>query len=193
LLELSKGNRGLREVYLELLNRFGKDKPFPEDDLFDIIVEMTYPEIKQFIDDYIRGIEPLPCKEIFAKIGVDYYAEKLSENKLPSFDFGISTSNRKQYYVTSTGKWAYQTGIRDGDIILEIMGQKVNSATIKEIIDKRNTSKVGKSFEIVVKRGKDKYTFSSVLFPRIDYHVFEINEDISTATKTLREIWTKNL
>ena len=42
LLELSGGKRGLREVYLELLNKYGKDKPFPEDDFFQIFVDMTY-------------------------------------------------------------------------------------------------------------------------------------------------------
>ncbi len=46
LLELSNGTRGLREVFLDLLEQYGKNKPFPEDEFFDIFVENTYPEIE---------------------------------------------------------------------------------------------------------------------------------------------------
>ena len=46
LLELSNGTRGLREVFLDLLEQYGKNKPFPEDEFFEIFVENTYPEIE---------------------------------------------------------------------------------------------------------------------------------------------------
>ena len=50
LLELSGGKRGLREVFLELLDKYGKDKTFPEDDFFKLFVDM-----KSFL--YLTGTE----------------------------------------------------------------------------------------------------------------------------------------
>ncbi|PTB94200.1 peptidase [Marivirga lumbricoides] len=55
LLELSDGKRGLREVVNELSKKYGPDNAFPEDKFFDIFVEMTYPEIADFFDKYIKN------------------------------------------------------------------------------------------------------------------------------------------
>lgn len=74
LLQLSDGERGLREVILELLAKYGKGKPFSEDRFFDELVEMTYPEIRTFIDKHILDNQPLPLKEYFSWIAIDYRA-----------------------------------------------------------------------------------------------------------------------
>lgn len=72
LLELSNGERGLREVMLELVERFGPENEFQDDQFFDILVDMTYPEIADFIENHIEGTTDLPYQEYFNKIGIDY-------------------------------------------------------------------------------------------------------------------------
>ena len=72
LLELSGGQSGLRELVLELAEEYGKSRPFPEDRFFQIIEEMTYPEIGDFFQQYVVRAEPLPYREYFAKIGLRY-------------------------------------------------------------------------------------------------------------------------
>lgn len=72
LLELSGGEYGLQELILDLMERYGKERPFPEDGFFDVLVEMTYPEIGEFLDDYIRNARPLPIAEYYAKLGIEY-------------------------------------------------------------------------------------------------------------------------
>ncbi len=75
LLELSNGARGLREVMLELVDKYGKGNPFSEKTFFDDLVKMTYPEIGDFIHDYIQNSEPLPHQEYLNKIGLNYTRE----------------------------------------------------------------------------------------------------------------------
>jgi predicted metalloprotease with PDZ domain len=75
LLELSNGKRGLREVLLELVAKHGKGNPISEEGFFDELIKMTYPEIGDFIHDYIKNAEPLPHKEYLAKIGLDFSGE----------------------------------------------------------------------------------------------------------------------
>lgn len=72
LLELSNGKRGYIDVINELAKEYGPDKPFDDATFFDVFVKHTYPEIKPFITDYIKQANPLPIKEYYAKIGVNY-------------------------------------------------------------------------------------------------------------------------
>jgi predicted metalloprotease with PDZ domain len=72
LLELSQGTYGLRELLIELMDEYGKDKAFSENDFFDVIANMTYPEIGEFLNAYVIGNEPLPLREYFDKIGIQY-------------------------------------------------------------------------------------------------------------------------
>jgi predicted metalloprotease with PDZ domain len=87
LLELSGGQSGLRELILELSERFGKDRPFPEDRLFGIIAEMTHPEVADFFQRYVMEAQPLPLAEYFAKVGVRY-----TEGPPPSFGLMLDAS-----------------------------------------------------------------------------------------------------
>lgn len=76
LLEKSNGTRGLREVVNELSKKYGPKRAFPEADFFDIFVEMTYPEVADFFNNYIKQANPLPLEEYYAKVGIKYSAEK---------------------------------------------------------------------------------------------------------------------
>lgn len=72
LLELSGGERGLREVMLELVERYGPKNEFQDDMFFDKFITLTYPEIAVFIENYIKGTSELPYQEYFNKIGIRY-------------------------------------------------------------------------------------------------------------------------
>lgn len=76
LLELSGGKYGLRELLLDLIDTYGKENAFSETGFFGDLVAITgYPEIESFINQYIKGKEPLPLEEYFAKLGIQYTEE----------------------------------------------------------------------------------------------------------------------
>jgi predicted metalloprotease with PDZ domain len=83
LLELSNGEKGLRELILELIDTYGPDHAFSEADFFDDLVGRTYPEIEDFIDLYIKGTSALPMEEYFNKIGVDFLPGTNTLNEMP--------------------------------------------------------------------------------------------------------------
>lgn len=84
LLELSNGEKGLRELILELIDTYGPDNAFSEANFFDDLVERTYPEIEDFVDLYIKGTAPLPMAEYFNKIGVDFIPATNTLNEMAS-------------------------------------------------------------------------------------------------------------
>ena len=72
LLELSGGTYGLRELILELIDKYGKGNPVNEATFIQDIAEMTYPEMTDFFNRYVFSAEPLPHKEYLSKIGFEY-------------------------------------------------------------------------------------------------------------------------
>jgi predicted metalloprotease with PDZ domain len=81
LLELSGGQSGLRELILELSGQYGPDRPFPEDRFFEIVTEMTYPEVGEFFQNFVAEAQPLPYAEYYAKVGILY-----SDDPQPNFE-----------------------------------------------------------------------------------------------------------
>ena len=70
LLELSHGERGLRDLIQDLSRTYGKKRAFRDDSLMSIIVKRTDPAIGAFITSYIRDAQHLPVKEYYAKLGI---------------------------------------------------------------------------------------------------------------------------
>jgi len=74
--ELSDGTYGVQNLIADLLDKYGKDKPFRDDDLFEEIYKQTgFSEIREFIEKHIQGTQPLPIKETFHKVGLMYDEE----------------------------------------------------------------------------------------------------------------------
>jgi predicted metalloprotease with PDZ domain len=69
--QLSGGKMGTQDLLQKLMERYGADKPFKDEELFDTIASLTYPSIKDFLVKYVDGTEPLPFKEQFAKVGFE--------------------------------------------------------------------------------------------------------------------------
>ncbi len=71
LLDLSDGERGLQELLQKLMWYYGKGRAFPDCGFYDVVAAMTYPEILEFFERYVRHAEPLPIGEYYTKLGID--------------------------------------------------------------------------------------------------------------------------
>ncbi|MBB5637047.1 putative metalloprotease with PDZ domain [Pedobacter cryoconitis] len=70
--ELSNGKTGTQELMQMLIKKYGPEKPFRDEDLFNVITALTFPEIRQFFKDYVETGLPIPLKESLQKAGLDY-------------------------------------------------------------------------------------------------------------------------
>lgn len=85
--ELSKGKYGVRDLVYDLMQVYGKEKPFKDEMLFDEIASISkQPSIRQFFKLYVEGTEPLPLKVYLNKVGIDYdpVTNNISWQKSPS-------------------------------------------------------------------------------------------------------------
>lgn len=193
LLELSGGTRGLREVYLDLIKIYGKEKPFDNDTFFDVIVELTYLEIRDFIDDYIIGTKSLPYKEYFKRIGIKYIFSQPSENKTPIFGLHLGSADGKHFSINGFAREYKDFGLKEGDIILKVFGEDITLENGQEIIERKNKMNPGDTYEVTVKRDDEELTFTGTLFRRIDYHILKVDENCTEVQKKFRDEWSNYL
>ena len=193
LLELSNGTRGLREVFLDLLEQYGKNKPFPEDEFFEIFVENSYPEIEDFINDYIKGTKPLPYEEYMTKLGYKYIPERLSEDSRPAMGVQLGMNDKQQLTIIGIEEAKDDYGLQAGDVLLKVMDMEVKMENIREIFGKLQKMKVGDTVNIIVERGNEEVEVDVTLKQRMDKHIFEEMENPTSGQLKLREAWSKNL
>jgi predicted metalloprotease with PDZ domain len=193
LLELSAGKKGLRELFLELVHDYGKDNPFPEEDFFDTLVAHSYPEIRSFIDRYIRDSQPLPFAEYFEKIGFRYIPQKPSSSKRATMDAGITLNENKEFIAVGVGLQAKESGLRNGDIYLKLNGEAITLDNARDLGMKTMQNPVGTGITIVVRRDGKEITIQSKMFPRMDYHIFEEIEYLTPEQQAFRKAWSSYL
>lgn len=70
--ELSGGKLGTQELTQQLLRRYGPHQPFVDDQFFDVLTQLTYPEMRALFRDYLEQGRPLPLAETLAKVGLVY-------------------------------------------------------------------------------------------------------------------------
>ncbi len=195
LLELSQGKTGLRDVIKKLSQEFGPKRPFPEDGLFDLIVQMTYPEIGEFINRYIKGADPLPIREYLAKAGYVYEREAetgLYESNLGKFAFGFVNDVITVTHVDTSDSVSRRLEIQPGDVIRKLkyagLELSVNDTTT---IRAMTFALIGESFEWLVRRNGTEKRLKAFVGKRniLDYHVIRPSPSLSDEQKRLRRWW----
>ena len=76
--EKSKGTIGTQTLMQSLSEKYGPNRPFKDEALFDVISDITYPEVRDFFRRYVEGTEVLPLDKYLEKAGFTYNLENHS-------------------------------------------------------------------------------------------------------------------
>jgi len=132
--DLTGGKWNLRELMLQLSNKYGPNKPFKDDMLFTEITNMTHPDIMQFFTDYVSGNQPMPYSEYLSKIGW-LYVDAVTDTTISFGEIGfIYDEKKKQFLANKTEKGNNAFDLEDGDIILAINGTPVSMKNYVELL-----------------------------------------------------------
>lgn len=128
--QLSKGQYGLRNLLMDLSNKFGKNKAFKDDELFAEITKMTYPEIGEFFNTYVKGNQSLPLVEIFELVGVNYKKEEKFKDYtlgIGNDDIGVTQiDNKPRLKIAKTdnlNEMGRLLGFKEGDVLVKMNGE----------------------------------------------------------------------
>jgi predicted metalloprotease with PDZ domain len=130
--KLSAGNYGLQNLIIDLSKKFGKDKPFKDEELFDEITKLTYPEIGDFLKRYVGGVEKLPLKELLNEVGVTYFPQLTVLEYSLGYDRDAITIKELDGIpkLAIANEWSLDEqgkalGLTTGDILIKINGEVI--------------------------------------------------------------------
>ncbi|MDX5346149.1 MAG: peptidase M61 [Hymenobacteraceae bacterium] len=191
--ELSKGQMGLRELMLQLSQKYGPNKPFKDEALISEITAMTYPEIGKFFADYVEGNKPLPYQEYFNKIGWNYYKTK-QDSALTFGDMRLSYVENPGVFVVSEAL-DNTLGLKQHDILLSVNGTDLNIDNVYQLLGPVIEVTSAEPVTLTFARGKEmkKVQASPVKKPVEKEHVIENNPNATEAQLQLRSQVLKNV
>jgi predicted metalloprotease with PDZ domain len=158
--EQSAGKNGLRDLMQELSKTYGKDRPFKDEELFDKITELTYPEIRTFFARHVEGPEPLPLQELFGKVGIRY--EPISKQLVNSYGGFVPGYDKEADRITvaetdEMDEFGKKMGFKEGDQLLAFNGKEITPLNIREIIaEELQQAQPGSKIEFTVGRQDGK-------------------------------------
>jgi predicted metalloprotease with PDZ domain len=162
LLQLSNGKYGIMDLIHDLSNTYGKQKGFQDSALFNEIGKLTYPEIKQFLETYVAGDQPLPLEEIFNIVGVNFLPEietKDSTFSLGKVGIGYNPKSGRLIIndTTEMNSLGKQLGYHKSDEIISINGETLKLSNANTFFQNFGSdSKAGDSLVVKVMRKDDK-------------------------------------
>jgi predicted metalloprotease with PDZ domain len=152
LLKLSEGKYGLQNLKSELGKKFGPDSAFNDEELFDIITEMTYPEIREFFKLYVEGNNKIPYKQFLAYAGYDFY-DKLKKKVPAMIGAALEFGEGGALEVVEIYEFGKDLGLKTGDRVIAVNGNKVNSHNLRFVSsDFEEKVKPGDEVEVTVMR-----------------------------------------
>ncbi len=199
----SKGKTGLIDLISQLSKKYGKDKPFKDDELFEEIGKLSSPEIKSFLETYVSGPAPLPLESVFAEAGVEYFAEL--ESKDSSFTLGsiqfLPDAQSGKLVISNVSKmneFGKAIGYKKGDEIQSINGKEFNGQNANASIGALyRSAKPGDSIVIAVKRKNEatgsiedvNLTGTMMKIPMKQLNVLRFKENITPDQQLIQDSW----
>ena len=161
--EKSNGERGILDLMKKLSKEYGPNKPFNDDELFDKITALTYPEVGEFLTTYVAGKTPIPYDVYFAKVGVNKTKVLVPVNpfmKDPSTPFITINPNTKEIVVipgSGLNDFMNTLGIKGGDVILAFNNKPYGLDNIYDLIMDSQNWKNDDAISVKIKRdGKEQ-------------------------------------
>jgi len=153
--QLSYGSYGLIDLLRDLSKKYGMEKSFKDEELFDEITAMTYPEIREFFAKYVEGNNKIPYKDFLAIMGIDFGGggkEKEFSLGTQGINFDMKT---KRIFVESgdIDDFGKSIGLKQGDQFTKLNGKALETSKIQSIIgDFFTKAREGDDVEIEVAR-----------------------------------------
>ena len=196
--ELSGGEKGVLWLMKELSKKYGESIPFEDDSLIKEIVDMTYPEIKEFFDVHVIGETPINYEDYWQKVGLKKRSQEKStgyflDGDTPFIDIDPAKENgvfiRKGITLNS---FFNGIGAKGGDIIKSIDGTPITLETMRGIIGLSFGWAPDREITMVVVRGDEELSLTGkVGVPTLNAINLVPLEGVSEQQIKLREAWMK--
>lgn len=196
--ELSNGEKGVLWLMKGLSKKYGNNTPFKDDKLFDEIVAMTYPEIREFFVTHVIGQTPIDYNKFLAKVGLNTTNQEnqsgyFLDGEVPFIDVDPADQNivfiRKGITLNS---FLESLGAQGGDIIKSINDTPITLEAIRTVIGQSFAWTPETDIKMVVERdGKEMSLEGKVGMPTLMVETIVPLVGLTGNEATIREAWLK--
>lgn len=197
--ELSNGEMGILDLMKKLSNKYGKDKPFEDEELIPAIVELTYPEIQNFFDTYITGTTPIPYGDFFAKVGVEETESEVQtgvflKGQQPYIDGNPQTKELFFREGIAFNSFLNELGAEPKDVIKSVNGTEYNIENVYGLIMGSRGWKEGDQVTMIIERDGEEKTLEATYKTPTDKEtkLQEMGLSSDDQRVKLRKSWLEN-
>ncbi|AEH02466.1 peptidase M61 [Lacinutrix sp. 5H-3-7-4] len=195
--EESNGNRGILSLMKELSLKYGKNKPFEDDNLISEITAMTYPSIGSFLQKHVVDGTPINYNDFFAKVGLKMTEGKVKTNYIQNdgvLIFAPNIANGTIPFseaVKDNSFWA-ENGVLPGDVIKTIDGEKLTLSNANQLLSAAYLWKPGREVDVRLDRNGEEIVVKTTLTQSYTTGSnLEVDPNATAKQNELRQAWLK--
>jgi len=195
--EESKGNRGILSLMKELSLKYGKNKPFVDDDLIAEITAMTYPSVGEFLQTHVVGDTPINYNDFFAKAGLKMNQGRVKTNYIQNDGVLIFAPDMAAMTipfseaVKDNSFWA-ENGVLPGDVIKTVDGKALTLQNANEVLTEVFMWQPGREVDVRLDRkGKEIIVKTTLTQSYTTGSKLIVDPNATKAQNELREAWLR--
>lgn len=192
--EKSEGKKGILSLMQDLSNEYGAKKAFKDDELFNKITELTYPEVGVFLTTYVAGETPIPYAEYFAKMGVTETKIEVTGNPFlkgqkPYITVDPTTKEIMILPTIELNEFMISMNLKHNDKIIAVNGTNYNLDNIYDLVLGAPNWKDGDEMTIKIKRdGAEQVLKGKIKMPKETHDGYQSTNQSKAAIK---DAWLK--
>lgn len=201
LLNLSDGTYGLRELMDDLMERYGKDRPFEDDRLFEIIGEVSgYPQATEFLEEHVARPQPLPLKDLLAHAGIEYSKIRV-DTIISAGNLGIGYNPRTEHMIVAgtndMNEFGREMGFEYGDELLTWNDSAVTQDNFRAVLDAyREATQPGDEVRVKIRRKTEDGSYEEMVLSAeaitevvTRHEVLQPMKNPTERQKAIRQAW----
>ena len=194
----SDGNRSMLSLMKELSAKYGKEKPFVDDNLITEITAMTYPSVGEFLKTHVEGDVPINYNDFFAMSGLTLGESEVPTNYIfaggQNVIFDADQEKGTIFFSPMALKnsfWASQ-GIQAGDVIKKVNGTDLTMANAQQVVGGMFGWQPGQEITMDLERNGEPVVIKALLTKATAKSESLVEDENATeAQKALRLAWLK--
>ena len=196
--EESDGNRSMLSLMKELSAKYGREKPFEDDNLIAEITAMTYPSVGEFLNTHVVGDVPIDYNEFFKKVGLTLGQSEVDTNYIfaggQNIIFDADQEKGQIFFSPMALKnsfWKSQ-GVQAGDIIKKVNGADLTLQNANQVIGGMVGWQPGQDYSLIIERNGETMELKGKLekATAISESLIE-DENATDKQKAVRDAWLK--
>ena len=198
IIKSTQGKMDLQKLLRELSKKYGPNKAFKDEELFDEIEALTSKEVGMYLRNHVGGTERLPYTDILGWAGISYVAES-SELVITAGKFTPSLNEDDEIFVAGIEEmndFGKDLAFKKGDVILSWNKNPISLETFSSTIQSfYEETEAGDKITVLVRRkvaGKDKEVKLKAKAKEVrssQNHALSLMEDPSEEQKSIMSIW----